>query len=91
LNEVIRSVVAEVSQYQVKGVRGDRTGCRLKRLEKKEKAMNMRVAEKQGAAIDSDNSSELSKILSFEMDGMCIDSISNSEGPTARVVVAAMF
>jgi hypothetical protein len=46
LNEVIISVVAEVSQYQVKGVRGDRTGCRqLKRLEKK-KAMNMRVAEK---------------------------------------------
>ena len=45
LNEVIISVVAEVSQYQVKGVRGDRTGCRqLKRLEKK--AMNMRVAEK---------------------------------------------
>ena len=51
----------------------------------------MRVAEKQGAAIDSDNSSELSKILSFEMDGMCIDSISNSEGATARVVVVAMF
>jgi hypothetical protein len=47
LNEVIISVVAEVSQYQVKGVRGDRTGCRqLKRLEKKKKAMNMRVAEK---------------------------------------------
>jgi hypothetical protein len=47
LNEVIISVVAEVSQYQVKGVRVDRTGCRqLKRLEKKKKAMNMRVAEK---------------------------------------------
>jgi hypothetical protein len=47
LNEVIISVVAEVSQYQVKGVRGDRTGCtQLKRLEKKKKAMNMRVAEK---------------------------------------------
>ena len=47
MNEVIISVVAEVSQYQVKGVRGDRTGCRqLKRLEKKKKAMNMRVAEK---------------------------------------------
>jgi hypothetical protein len=25
------------------------------------------------------------------MDGMCIDSISNSEGATARVVVVAMF
>jgi hypothetical protein len=38
LNEVIISVVAEVSQYQVKGVRGDRTGYRqLKRLEKKKK------------------------------------------------------
>ena len=47
MNEVIISVVAEVSQYQVKGVRRDRTGCRqLKRLEKKKKAMNMRVAEK---------------------------------------------
>ena len=47
LNKVIISVVAEVSQYQVKGVRGDRTGCRqLKRLEKKKKAMNIRVAEK---------------------------------------------
>jgi hypothetical protein len=47
LNEVIISVVAEVSQYQVKGVRGDRTGCRqLKRLEKKKKTMNMRAAEK---------------------------------------------
>jgi hypothetical protein len=47
LNKVIISVVAEVSQYQVKGVREDRTGCRqLKRLEKKKKAMNMRVAEK---------------------------------------------
>ena len=47
MNEVIISVVAEVSQYQVKGVRGDRTGCRqLKRLEKKKKAMNMRVTEK---------------------------------------------
>ena len=47
MNEVIISVVAEVSQYQVKGVRGDRTGCRqLKRLEKKKKAMNIRVAEK---------------------------------------------
>ena len=47
--------------------------------------------EDQGAVIDSDNSSELSEILSFEMDGMCIDSISNSEGATARVVVVAMF
>jgi hypothetical protein len=47
LNKVIINVVAEVSQYQVKGVREDRTGCRqLKRLEKKKKAMNMRVAEK---------------------------------------------
>jgi hypothetical protein len=47
LNKVIISVVAEVSQYQVKGVRGDRTGCRqLKRLEKKKKAMNIRVAKK---------------------------------------------
>jgi hypothetical protein len=49
LNKVIISVVAEVSQYQVKGVRGGKTGCRqLKRLEKrkKKKAMNMRVAEK---------------------------------------------
>jgi hypothetical protein len=44
--------------------------------------------EDQGAAIDSDNSF---KILSFEMDGMCIDSISNSEGATARAVVVAMF
>jgi hypothetical protein len=49
LNEVIISVFAEVSQYQVKGVRGDRTGCRqLKRLEKRKKkeAMNIRGAEK---------------------------------------------
>ena len=49
MNEVTISVVAEVSQYQVEGVRGDRTGCRqLKRLEKrkKKKVMNMRVAEK---------------------------------------------
>jgi hypothetical protein len=47
LNKVIISVVAEVSQCQVKGVKGDRTGCRqLKRLEKKQKAMNVRVAEK---------------------------------------------
>jgi hypothetical protein len=47
--------------------------------------------EDQGAAIDSDNSSELSEILSFEIERMCIDSISNSEGATARVVVVAMF
>jgi hypothetical protein len=47
--------------------------------------------EDQGAAIDSDNSNKLSKILSFEMDRMCIDSISNSEGTTARAVVVAMF
>jgi hypothetical protein len=47
--------------------------------------------EDQGAASDSDNSSELSKILSFEIDGMCIDSISNSEGATARAIVVAMF
>jgi hypothetical protein len=40
--------------------------------------------EDQGAAIDSDNSSELSEILSFEIERMCIDSISNSEGATAR-------
>jgi hypothetical protein len=49
LNKVIISVVAEVSQYQVKGVRGDKTGCRqLKRSEKrkKKKAMNIRVTEK---------------------------------------------
>jgi hypothetical protein len=47
LNEVIISVVAKVSQYQVKGVRGDRTSYRqLKRLKKKKKAMNIRVAEK---------------------------------------------
>jgi hypothetical protein len=49
LSEVIISVVAEVSQYQVKGVRGDKTGSRqLNRLEKrkKKKAMNIRVAEK---------------------------------------------
>jgi hypothetical protein len=31
----------------VKDVKGDKTGCRqLKRLEKKKKAMNMRVAKK---------------------------------------------
>jgi hypothetical protein len=40
--------------------------------------------EDQGAAIDSDNSSELSEILSFEIDRMCIDSISNSEGATGE-------
>jgi hypothetical protein len=61
----------------------------------------MRVAEKkkkkkkkkkdQGAAIDLDNNSELSKILSFEIDGIYIDSISNSEGATARVMIVAMF
>jgi hypothetical protein len=46
LNKVIISVVAEVSQYQVKGVKKDRTGCRqLKRLEKK-KAINIRIAKK---------------------------------------------
>jgi hypothetical protein len=47
--------------------------------------------EDQGAAIDSDNSSELSEILSFEVDRMCIDFISNSKGAAARVVVVAMF
>jgi hypothetical protein len=47
--------------------------------------------EDQGIAIDSDNSSELSKILSFKIDGMCIDSINNSEGATARVVMVTMF
>jgi hypothetical protein len=47
--------------------------------------------EDQGAAIDSDNSSELSKILSFEIDGMCINFISKSEGATARAVIIAMF
>jgi hypothetical protein len=36
--------------------------------------------EDQGAVIDSDNNSELSEILSFEMDGMYIDSISNNKG-----------
>ena len=35
--------------------------------------------EDQGAIIDSDNSSELSEVLSFEVDGINIDSISNSE------------
>jgi hypothetical protein len=45
LNKVIISVVAEVSQYQVKGVRERRTGCRqLKRLgKKKNMVVNMRV------------------------------------------------
>jgi argonaute-like protein implicated in RNA metabolism and viral defense len=47
LNKVIISIVAKVSQYQVKSVKEDRTGYRqLKRLEKKKKAMNIRVAEK---------------------------------------------
>ena len=47
MNEAIISVVAEVSQYQVEGVRGDRAGCRqLKRLEKRKKVMNIGVAEK---------------------------------------------
>jgi hypothetical protein len=42
LNKVIISVVAEVSQYQVESVRGDRTGCRqLKRLEKRKKKKAM--------------------------------------------------
>jgi hypothetical protein len=36
--------------------------------------------EDQGAVIDSDNNSELSEILSFEIDGMYIDFISNNEG-----------
>jgi hypothetical protein len=34
----------------------------------------------QGAVIDADNNSELSEILSFEIDGMYIDSISNNKG-----------
>ena len=48
--------------------------------------------EDQGAAIDSDNSSELSEILSFEidgmdgMDGMDIDSIGNGEGSSDEVL-----
>jgi hypothetical protein len=46
LNKVIINVVAEFSQYQVKGVREHRTGCRqLKRLKKKKKiVVNIRVA-----------------------------------------------
>jgi hypothetical protein len=47
--------------------------------------------EDQGAVIDSDNSSELSEILSLEIERICIDFISNSEGATVRVVVMAMF
>jgi hypothetical protein len=47
--------------------------------------------ENQGAAINLDNSSKPSKILSFEIDRTCIDSINNSESATARVVVVAMF
>jgi hypothetical protein len=47
--------------------------------------------ENQGAAISSDNNSELSEIPSFKIDRMCIDSISNSESATARMVVVAMF
>jgi hypothetical protein len=47
LNGVIISVVAEVSQYQMEGIRGHRTGYRrLKRLEKKKKIMNLRVVRK---------------------------------------------
>jgi hypothetical protein len=49
LNKVIISIVAKVSQYQVKGVREDRTGCRqLKGLKKKKKrkVMNIKVTEK---------------------------------------------
>jgi hypothetical protein len=45
----------------------------------------------QGAAIGSDNNSELSEILSFKIDRICIDFISNSEGATVRVVMIAMF
>jgi hypothetical protein len=47
--------------------------------------------EDQGAAINSDNNSELFKILSFEIDKICIDSTNNSEGATARAVVITMF
>jgi hypothetical protein len=40
--------------------------------------------EDQDATINLDNSNELSEILSFEMDRMCIDSISNSEGSDGK-------
>ena len=48
LNKVIISVVTEVSQYQIKGVREHRTGYKqLKRLEnKKKKIMNLRIVRK---------------------------------------------
>jgi hypothetical protein len=48
LNKVIISVVAKVSQYQIKGVREHRTGYKqLKRLEnKKKKIMNLRIVRK---------------------------------------------
>jgi hypothetical protein len=36
--------------------------------------------EDQGAVINSDNNSELSEILSFKIDRMYIDFISNNEG-----------
>ena len=103
MSGVTISIVTEVSRYQIEGVRGHRTGYRqLKRLEKK--IMNLRVARKkikevvveeeeeeedQGTAIDSDNSSELSEILSFEIDGidgMDVDSISNGEGSGGEVL-----
>jgi hypothetical protein len=47
--------------------------------------------EDQGAAINLDNSSKCFKILSFKIDGMCIDFISNSESATARVMIVVMF
>jgi hypothetical protein len=47
--------------------------------------------EDQGAAIYSNNNSKLSEILSFKLERMCIDFMSNSKGATARVMMVAMF
>jgi hypothetical protein len=40
--------------------------------------------EDQGAVINSNNNSELFKILSFKIDRMYIDSISNNEGSDGK-------
>ena len=63
----------------IEEVREEEEGDEYESSEEEDQEVVEEEEEDQGAIIDSDNSSELSEVLSFEVDGINIDSISNSE------------
>ena len=68
------------NQLQViEEVREEEEGDEYESSEEEDQEVVEEEEEDQGTIIDLDNSGELSEVLSFEVDGMNIDSISNSE------------